>query len=248
LGDGAESVVSTEIPWWDVAFSDHYRTLYAHRTDAAARDEVAGLLPRLRVAPGPVLDLGCGHGRHLAALHAAGIPALGLDYSFDLLREAAQRSSCRGRVLRGDMRCPPFVSGWGAVLMLFTAFGYFDDDANRDCLAAWARQLAPGGWLLVDLPDVDHLAATLVPASERRCEMGVLRERRRLVGARVEKDVEIIPDVGGASIRYTESVRLYRRDEFAALATSFGLRFDACWSSLRGPEVDDKRSVWWLKR
>lgn len=235
-------------PWWATAFAGHYRAVYAHRDDGAAQEEIAALLPRLRTVPGPVLDVGCGHGRHLAAMRAAGIPAHGLDFSAELLDGARGRASCRGRLLRADMRRPPVGGGWGAVLMLFTSFGYFDDDENRACLAAWGRVLAPGGLLIVDGPEPDHLARTLVPASERQGEDGVLiSEERRLCRGRVEKRVHL--HRGGATIlRYTEDVRLYDRAAFAALAREAGLSIATCWPGLRGPDQDDHRLVWFMGR
>ena len=95
-------------PWWKAAFGAHYETLYAHRDDASAAAEVAGLLPRLRQAPGPILDACCGNGRHLAALRAAGLPAFGFDLSADLLRSAPFElilSRCGLRVETGSNGC-----------------------------------------------------------------------------------------------------------------------------------------------
>ena len=71
--------------------------------DAAAREEVAGLLPRLSAAPGPVLDACCGHGRHLAALRDAGITAVGFDYSAPLLTAGMAKDQARGRLVRADV-------------------------------------------------------------------------------------------------------------------------------------------------
>lgn len=234
-------------PWWKTAFGAHYETLYAHRDDASAATEVAGLLPRLRQAPGPILDACCGNGRHLAALRAAGLPAFGFDLSADLLVSARRRPACRDRLVRCDMRTPALGSGWGAVLALFTAFGYFDDEGNAACLAAWARLLAPGGLLVLDLPDLDEVRASLVPRSERETACGRLVEERRLVGSRVEKTVTITSSEMQSHM-YRESVRLYDQHEIATLAARCGLAVDARWDSLRCEKSDDQRHVYWLKR
>ena len=104
--------------WWKEAFAAAYSTIYAHRSDEAAADEVAGVLPRLQAAPGPVLDACCGAGRHLAALRRAGVAVHGFDWSHDLLAEAhAQRDACIGKVVRADVRHPPFTGGWGAITL-----------------------------------------------------------------------------------------------------------------------------------
>lgn len=237
---------SGDAPWWEQAFGEHYETLYAHRDDVSAEVEIAGLLPRLRQAPGPILDACCGNGRHLAALRAAGLPAFGFDLSQDLLASARRRPGCRDRLVRCDMRTPALGSGWGAVLMLFTAFGYFDDDGNAACLTAIARLLTPGGFLVLDLPDLDEVRAALVPRSERDTECGHLLEERRLVGSRVEKNVTITSSGRPPQI-YRESVRLYDQQEIAELAMRCGLVVDARWDSLRCENSDDQRHVYWLK-
>jgi SAM-dependent methyltransferase len=195
---------------------------------------------------GPILDACCGNGRHLAALRAAGLPAFGFDLSRDLLASARRRPACRDRLVRCDMRHPALGSGWGAVLALFTAFGYFDDEDNAACLAAWARLLAPHGWLVLDLPDLDEVRASLVPRSERETACGRLVEERRLVGNRVEKTVTITA-AGKTPHVHRESVRLYDQHEIAALAQRCGLGVDARWDSLRCERSDDQRHVYWLR-
>lgn len=232
--------------WWETAFSGHYRTVYAHRDDQAATVEALALAPHLRHLSGPVLDVGCGHGRHLVALRRQGVNVFGLDYSPFLLADAQGQALGRGRLLRGDMRCPPVTSGWGAVLMLFTTFGYFTEAANRACLAAWASLLAPDGRLVVDLPEPDHLVATLQACSRRQDADGLeISETRSYGQGRMMKNVELRRG-DQAILNYSENVRLYSREEFLALATEAGLAVKDCWSSLRGAPHDDHRLVWWL--
>lgn len=232
--------------WWDQAFRAAYLEVYHHRDDAQAAAEIAGLLPRLRRAPGPVVDAACGAGRHLAALRAAGIPAVGFDLSVDLLAAARPRPGCGGRLARGDLRAPPFAAGCGAVLCLFTAFGYFDDAANLACLRALGGLLHRDGFLLLDLPEPERIRSSLVPFSERRTPGGwAVVERRRLEGARVVKCVEATPPDGPA-VRWEEWVRIYTPAEVDHLAEAAGLRVDVRWSSLLGPHCDQGRQVAWL--
>ncbi len=234
--------------WWERAFGAEYLEVYAHRSDVLARAEVESLLPRLRNAPGPILDACCGNARHLAQLREAGLTAFGFDLSPHLLAAAAGRERCRGALARCDMRAPPFAQGWGAVLLLFTAFGYFDDDQNAACLRALGGLLAPGGWLLLDLPDPARLQSTLVPESRRMTAAGVeLVERRRISGRRVIKDVEYR---GAASphASYRESVRLYAVAEISDMASACGLSLVETWPGLLGPRATDGRQVCWLKK
>lgn len=234
--------------WWSEAFRAAYLEVYSHRSDAQATAEVAGLLPRLRAAPGPVVDAGCGAGRHLAALRTAGVPAVGFDLSPELLVVAAVRPPCAGRLARGDLRAPPFAGGCGAVLCLFTAFGYFDDAGNAACLAALGGLLAPGGWLVLDLPEPATVRRGLVPVSERVTAGGWrVHERRRLNGLRVEKNVDAVPP-DGRTVHWQESVRLHESSELAEMAGPAGLLWEGSWPGLGGPEDQQGRLVAWLRR
>jgi SAM-dependent methyltransferase len=236
-------------PWWESAFGPDYAAVYAHRDDASAAAEVAGLLPRLRAATAatglPILDAGCGGGRHLAALHAAGLSAHGFDLSPALLSLARARPDCAGRLVQADQRVVPFAAGsFAAVVVLFTGFGYFDDVTNAQALAGLASLVAPGGWLVLDLPDPARVRATLVAHSQRRLPDGrLVDEARALVGQHVEKTVSI----AGAG-PYTERVRLYEPTELAALVRTQGLTWEPTWSSLRGPDQGGDRLVAWIRQ
>ena len=235
-------------PWWESAFGPDYAAVYAHRDDASAAAEVAGLLPRLRDAVAatglPILDAGCGGGRHLAALRDGGLAAHGFDLSPALLDLARVRLDCTGRLIRADQRALPFARGsFAAVLVLFTGFGYFEDETNAACLRGLLACVAPGGWLVLDLPDPDHVRATLVPRSERKLEDGRrVVEERRLMGERVEKTVR----VAGESA-YTESVRLYAKMELIRLISGESVRLVETWTALNHHDRTATRMVAWLK-
>jgi SAM-dependent methyltransferase len=211
-------------PWFDAAFERGYLELYPHRDPAAARREVAGLVARgLDAAGGRVLDLGCGFGRHLVALRERGLDAFGLDRSRALLREVPVE--LRARVVGGDFRALPFRAGaFGAVVMLFSSFGYFEDEENARAVAELERVLAPGGLAVLDLMNPARVRTTLVPESRTRRGELELFERRRLEqeGRRVVKEV-VVRAADGRERRWHEDVRLYEPAEIAALLAAAGL-------------------------
>ncbi len=243
-------------PWYTTAFGAHYPLLYQHRDEAEARQCLA-LLPRL--APlgkmGMILDLGCGDGRHLGLLEAAGHDVLGLDLSAHLLAAAVQRLAPGSPpFVRGDMRILPFASGsLGEVLSLFTAFGYFGVlSRNHMVVREVQRILRPGGHWFLDYVDCDRVRQQLGDCAagySRDRELGCLsiRETRRLVedAQRVEKDVVLKPlvgreneagllGVGPEGIQYTESVALFSVSELKEMAGNSGLTMVAGAGSYQG--------------
>jgi SAM-dependent methyltransferase len=100
----------------------------------------------LRRAVAPVLDVGCGPGRHVRALAALGVPALGLDASRAAVRLARARGAevVHGSVF-GDV---PDPGGWHTALLLDGSIGIGGDPAVL--LARIAAMLAPGGRILCE--------------------------------------------------------------------------------------------------
>jgi SAM-dependent methyltransferase len=243
--------MSAERPWFDAAFGAAYRDVYPHRDLAAARREVAGLLERgLGRAPGPVLDLGCGFGRHLAALRERGVDAFGLDRSAELL--SGIEPALRRRVVRGDFRALPFEARrFGAVAMLFSSFGYFEDAENARVLGEVARVLVPGGTLVLDLMNPARVRSTLVPESRsQRGELAIV-ERRSLArdGSRVVKDVRVTA-ADGVAHAWREDVRLYEAGELARIAELAGLESVRSEGDFDGRAftLDAPRQLAWLRR
>jgi len=94
----------------------------------------------------PVLDIGCGPGRHLAALASAGHEGLGLDLSPAAVRIARARGA--EAILRSVFADVPRAGTWGTALLLDGNIGI---GGAPEALLARARALvAPGGVVLVE--------------------------------------------------------------------------------------------------
>ncbi len=119
----------------------------------------------LERAVGPVLDIGCGVGRHVVALRQRGVVAVGVEISAVAATIARERGA---EVIQASAFEHPTTSEWRTILLLDGNIG-IGGDATR-LLRRSATLLVPGGGVLVELE---------APASAPRAQ------RVRLEGARI---------------------------------------------------------------
>jgi SAM-dependent methyltransferase len=101
----------------------------------------------LERAAGPVLDVGCGPGRHVHALAGRGVLAVGVDVSPAAVRLARRRGV---RVIEQSIFSRiPGAGSWRSALLLDGNVGIGARPAQL--LARLASLLAPGGEVLVEL-------------------------------------------------------------------------------------------------
>jgi SAM-dependent methyltransferase len=110
-----------------------------HVTDA----EADFLRPRLP-STGLVLDVGCGHGRHLKRLSARSM--IGVDRDPLSLDEARQIAP----VARGDFTALPFRAGaFAGAFAWYNTLGTFEPEVTQGMVRELGRCLGPGGTLIV---------------------------------------------------------------------------------------------------
>lgn len=118
----------------------------------AARDNTAQQIEFLRnILPDPpatVLDVGCGHGRHLRALHLLGYNAIGIDRF--LPTHVQKVAATPTQLVQGDMNHLPVRSNAAdGLISMYSSVGY-----TRPILVSlreWHRVVRPGGLLVLDL-------------------------------------------------------------------------------------------------
>jgi SAM-dependent methyltransferase len=241
-----------ERPWYSGFFDDDYLRVFGpvlpeERTAA----EVNGVVGQLGLAPGArLLDLCCGPGRHAVPLARLGFRVTGLDLSRRLLAEAAAAAAGQGEpvgLVAGDMRRLPFAdASFDAVLNLFHAFGYLEDEAQDELvLAEVARVLAPGGRFLLEVANREALVRGWHDSDVTRHDDGLVVLQERTLDLRTSRDLVsytlLHPD--GRRTSHDTSIRLYTLTELAAMLDRAGLELLAVSGDLDGGPLELDSSV-----
>lgn len=145
---------------------DFWRELYPYMFPpdrfSAAAGEVQCLLQLAQVREGAVLDLGCGPGRHSVEFAQRGFQVTGVDASTYLLERARERADdfkVQVEWVKDDMRRFRRDGAFELACILFTSFGYFDDEnENLQVARNLYESLKPGGVLIIDVIGKERVA------------------------------------------------------------------------------------------
>ncbi len=113
-----------------------------------------------------ILDLACDFWRHANTLPALGHAVSGVDLTpgtLEIARREAQEKNIPTKFLQANMRRIDFNQEFDHVLLLFTSFGYFEDDDNQLVLEKVRRALKPGGLFVFETPNRDVFLKRLQP-------------------------------------------------------------------------------------
>lgn len=217
-------------------------TLRAEDTDA----QVDFALRALALAPGaPVVDLGCGHGRHALALARRGHPVVGVDLVegfVAMARAAAAREGLAAEFVHGDLRTftVPQPAFDGAVC-LFDAFGWFEDDDQARILYNVFSMLKPGGRLLLDLRTREFVTR-LAPVAVTDAPGGDLMVDRQRFDLESGRLVDTRTTVRGGKTRtVTFSVRIYAYTEIRMMLRAVGFEVERAYGGFDGAPLSAMR-------
>ncbi|HRX55092.1 MAG TPA: methyltransferase domain-containing protein [Verrucomicrobiales bacterium] len=229
-----ESYVKAD--WWRHLFNANYlRTDGDVVEDTVITRSEVDLFSRLMhlETDTPVLDVCCGQGRHCLELARRGFTAVtGIDRSHYLISRArgSAKNEQLGVVFReGDARRLPFgADRFAAVSLAGNSFGYFEtaeDDAR--VLREVLRVLQPGGILLLDVTDGEHIRQTYQPRSWEWIDRNYFVCRERSLSADGQRLIsrEVITHTRKGVVAdqfYAE--RLYRADDLRSLLADNGFR------------------------
>lgn len=162
----AEAVRTGRGPLWLRREDGRRIPLDVERWCAPAAGADHGLLLRCTRLTAPVVDLGCGPGRLVAALLGLGVPTLGVDITGTAV---ARTRSLGGPALRRSVfERLPAEGRWGGALLADGNLGIGGDPGLL--LGRSAELLAPGGVLLVEVEpqDIDERITVRVEGGDGR--------------------------------------------------------------------------------
>lgn len=229
--------------WYlDDAFWRNFGSLmFNDDTFARGAREVQQLLALVGGEPHSVLDLGCGPGRHALPLADAGLNVTAVDTSPSLLEQLAEaRGEREIEIAEADMREFVRAEAYDLVVVMWTSFGYFTDEADHARVLDNVRtSLKPGGRLVLDLVGVEYLCRNLEPVHLTEYDDGrVLVERPDLTEhmTRLENEWMLID---GDRVHYHDfSHRVWSAGEIRRLLGDCGLTVVSFSGGYDGAEYD----------
>jgi SAM-dependent methyltransferase len=182
---------------------------------------------------GPIVDVGCGHGRHAAALRRDGLPVVGLE--LDPLALAERLSGFPA--VRGDLRALPFgTARLHGVYAWYSTLFIFEDEAHLALLRGLRRTLKSGAKLVFHTVPYERLAAA--PAAQFSTTLpdgSVLTEQSRfdpVTGRDHGLRRLTLPD--GRVLSGAYAIRYYRETELEQLLAGAGLAIKWVHGDLQG--------------
>lgn len=229
---------------------DDYLYFYAEAlTNERTDQEVQALVDLLAIQPGMrVLDLACGFGRHANRLAQLGCQVTGVDLMpgfLELARRDAAECGVRAEYRQGDMRALTDEGLYDRVLILFTAFGYFDDAGNLEVLRCAGRALRPGGLLCFDSQNRDAAGINLLPSIVTEKEGNLMIDRNTfdsLTGLWTNRRI-VIRDGKRRDRAFT--IRFYNPSEIHLLLAQAGLQLERVLGGWDGKpaSIESRRMV-----
>jgi SAM-dependent methyltransferase len=215
--------------WWELFFDDDYLRTVRQPTAQQIARQCEFIVSRLGLKPGAtVLDVGCGLGLQVAELAARGYGSVGLDLSLAMLSRASEEAQARGlriNFLHADMRELTFDGNFDAVTCLGTTLGYFDDETNRRVIERLLKALKPGGALLLDVVNRDHVIRSqpnLIWFEGEGCVCMEESEFNYFTSRLHVKRTVILEN--GRQVEHEYALRLYSLHELGQLMNASGFR------------------------
>ena len=237
--------------WWRDFFDRDYVDIYGPVDAKKTAVEIEGIIKILKLRKGSrVLDLCCGYGRHSVGLARKGFNVTGFDFSAVLLRRAktdCKRKKMKLNLVRGDMREIPFECQFDAVINMFTAFGYFENESeDQKVLDGICAALKPGGKFLLDTINREWVIASFREKGwEKVGSHQFALDLRSFDPLTSRISVKTVILGGKQRIERSHSMRFYTLTELGKMIEKSGMRVKSIYGHMDGRDywIDTPRMV-----
>lgn len=227
----SQDLWKSESDWFADWFNtEAYHALYQNRDVTEASLFTERISKQFFQSKGErLMDLGCGKGRHAVSMAKMGHHVVGVDLSERSI-SFAQRAydGVEGlSFVRADMRVLSHhfdTNSFNGVLLLFTSFGYFEDDKDHESVLMQINSLLESGGLLVlDYFNLETVQNHLIAHEMIERQGWVFTIDRRINNGWVEKSIRFISSEGKAE-HVLERVRAFSPDDLKVMSESAGLK------------------------
>lgn len=182
-----------------------------------------------RAANGPVLELGCGNGRVLAALQLAGIEVVGIDRSLPMLRGARERCGASAALVQMDLRHLALRADFALALLPYSLVtSLLDDQAWQQLANGLHEALRPGARVILDafIPQPELADSGWQRDYARRVDSNWLVRHKRISTLndgchRIERRYRCRGAIGDRTLQTHETIRPYTPTELQRQAERF---------------------------
>lgn len=193
------------------------------------------------------LDIAGGFGRIGSELVRGDLVESLVDLDLNIKFLQIARRNQITRVVQGDMRNLGFRDkSFDLALIMFTTFGYFNDEDNFGVLREVYRVLDKGGVLVLDLPNYHRITSNFSANREMRLRnVGVLNYRKRIEGSYLIEERFLLRESGETENLLPIKLRIYRLEEIVGLCQKVGFdNVKAVDQELKEFSPDNSRRLW----
>jgi SAM-dependent methyltransferase len=217
--------MKVEGEWFSQWFNTpYYHILYQDRDHSEAASFIETLKSYLKIAEkSKILDLGCGRGRHAFYLNQLGFDVTGIDIADENIEFAKRFENETLHFYKHDMRKPLRSNYFDYIFNLFSSFGYFKSEKEHlDAIKYAAIALKKGGILVLDFFNAEKIRNELIENEQKKIGGIEFNISRRIENGSIVKT--IIFEEKGHNYHYSESVRLFKKEDFEKFFEIVGLK------------------------
>lgn len=223
--------------WFDTKY---YHTLYKNRDYTEAERFITNLISFLKPENGAkFVDIACGKGRHSKFINNFGYDVVGYDLSEQSIIAANKFSKKGLEFYTHDMRQIFRTNYFDFGVNLFTSFGYFKSKRDElNALKASARNLKPGGTLVIDFLNRDKVISSMIPFETKRIDGIDFKISKKIIDNIIYKSINF--EDAGNSFSFQESVKLLGLKEFEAYLKEGDLKITHTFGNYDLDEFSEK--------